>query len=187
MADAVDAIIEAWRRERPEIDTWPVGIVGRVQRLSRLLERGVQEFFSRHGLDNSEADVLTTLRRSGPPYELTAGALLKAAMVTSGAITKRLDRMEAKNLVVRVPDPTDRRSVRVRLTPHGKQVVDTLFADHIANEARLLRALDRTTATHLADTLRLLLESLGDTAPDRAGGGATTSRSASRRSGRRDR
>jgi DNA-binding MarR family transcriptional regulator len=74
----------------------------------------------RRHLDNSEADVLTTLRRSDPPYELTAGTLLKAAMVTSGAITKRPDRMEAKNLVTRIPDPRDRRSVRARTSPDGK-------------------------------------------------------------------
>jgi DNA-binding MarR family transcriptional regulator len=161
--DAVDEVMAAWRRERPDVDTWPVGIVGRVQRLSRLLEAEIQAFFRRHGLDNSEADVLTTLRRSGEPYELTPGQFVKASMVTSGAITKRIDRMEAKGLVERVPDAADRRTVRVRLTDHGRRTIDDLFGLHVANETRLLQALDRDRADQLADALRILLRSLGDT------------------------
>ncbi|MFD8823522.1 MarR family winged helix-turn-helix transcriptional regulator [Streptomyces sp. NPDC059605] len=163
MRDAVDAVMDAWRRERPDVDIWPVGVVGRIQRLARLLEAEVQGFFRRHGLDNSEADVLTTLRRSGEPYELTPGQLVKASMVTSGAITKRIDRMVAKDLVERVPDTADRRTVRIRLTAHGRRTIDDLFALHIANEARLLQALDRDRADELADSLRTLLQSLGDT------------------------
>ncbi|QKW36212.1 MarR family transcriptional regulator [Actinomadura sp. NAK00032] len=163
MGDAVDAVMDAWRRERPDVDVWPVGVVGRIQRLARLLEAEIQDFFRRHGLDSSEADVLTTLRRSGEPCELTPGRLVKASMVTSGAVTKRIDRMVAKDLVERVPDPVDRRTVRIRLTPHGRQTIDGLFALHIANEARLLQALDRDQADGLADALRTLLQSLGDT------------------------
>ncbi|MGV9534518.1 MarR family winged helix-turn-helix transcriptional regulator [Streptosporangium sandarakinum] len=163
MGDAVDAVMDAWRRERPDVDIWPVGVVGRIQRLARLLEAEIQDFFRRYGLDNSEADVLTTLRRSGEPYELTPGQLVKASMVTSGAITKRIDRMVTKNLVERVPDAVDRRTVRIRLTAHGRQTIDDLFALHIANETRLLQALDRDQADGLADALRTLLQSLGDT------------------------
>ncbi|WP_242909798.1 MarR family winged helix-turn-helix transcriptional regulator [Actinomadura terrae] len=163
MGDAVDAVMDAWRRERPDVDVWPVGVVGRIQRLSRLLEAELQRFFRRYGLDNGEADVLTTLRRSGEPCELTPGQLVKASMVTSGAITKRIDRMVAKNLVERVPDALDRRTVRIRLTAHGRKTIDDLFALHIANEVRLLQALDRDRADGLADALRVLLESFGDT------------------------
>ncbi|TYB48167.1 MarR family winged helix-turn-helix transcriptional regulator [Actinomadura chibensis] len=163
MGDAVDAAMDAWRRERPDVDVWPVGVIGRIQRLARLLEAEIQGFFRRHGLDNSEADVLTTLRRSGDPYELTPGQLVKASMVTSGAITKRIDRMVAKDLVERVPDAVDRRTVRIRLTAHGRRTIDDLFALHVANEARLLQALDRDQADGLADALRTLLQSLGDT------------------------
>lgn len=163
MGDAVDAVMDAWRRERPDVDTWPVGVVGRIQRLSRLLEAEIQGFFRRHGLDSGEADVLTTLRRSGEPYELTPGQLVKASMVTSGAVTKRIDRMQAKDLVERIPDAADRRTVRIRLTAHGRQVIDDVFALHIANETRLLQALDRDEADRLAGALRTLLQSLGDT------------------------
>jgi DNA-binding MarR family transcriptional regulator len=160
--DAVDQIIESWRRERPDLDFWPVEVVGRIQRLARLFDREIQAFAARHGLDQSEVDVLMTLRRSGQPYELPAGVLLKTSMVTSGAITGRIDRLEAKSLVARVRDSNDRRSVRVRLTEHGNEVVDTLIAEHLANEERLLRGLDRSELDQLAKFLRVLSESLGD-------------------------
>ena len=163
MDDAVDAVLDAWRRERPDVDPWPVGVVGRIQRLSRLLTAEIQAFYRRHGLDNGEADVLTTLRRAGAPYELTPGQLVRSSMVTSGAITKRIDRMVGKNLVERRPDPADGRIVRIRLTRHGRRTMDDLYALHIANEARLLRGLDRHQADQLAGALRVLLVSLGDT------------------------
>jgi DNA-binding MarR family transcriptional regulator len=158
----VDAVIASWEAERPDLDFWPVGVVGRIQRLSRLLDKEIQEFSAEHGLEQGEVDVLMTLRRAGAPYELSSGALLKAAMVTSGAITNRVDRMERKDLVERVSDPQDRRSVRVRLTTHGRTVVDDLIGKHLANEARLLRNVPRAHADKLAELMRELLETLGD-------------------------
>ncbi|GAB2489421.1 MarR family winged helix-turn-helix transcriptional regulator [Streptosporangium sandarakinum] len=163
MSDAVDAVTAQWNRERPDIDVWPMGIVGRLSRLSILFERELKEFFARHELERFEFDVLATLRRSGAPYELTAGALLKAAMVTSGAITNRIDRMEARGLVERVRDGGDRRSVRIRLTPRGLEIVDGLVGPHVDNEARLLAALGPAERDQLAGLLRVLLESMGDT------------------------
>ena len=163
MTDAVDAVIASWSAERPDLDFWPVGVVGRIQRLSRHFDRAIQEFSAAHGLGQGEVDVLMTLRRAGAPYELSASALLKAAMVTSGAITNRVDRMERKDLVERARDPEDRRSVRIRLTPHGRTVVDDLITEHVANEVRLLDGLPRARADALADLLRELLECLGDT------------------------
>lgn len=168
MADLVDDVIAAWRTERPDLDFWPVGVIGRIQRLSRLLDREIQELCGRHGLEQGEADVLMTLRRSGPPYELTAGTLLKSAMVTSGAITNRVDRMEAKGLVERIRNDRDRRSVRVRLTDHGGTIVDRLIAEHIANEARLLQSMPRARADQLTRLLRELLQALDpDSDPSR--------------------
>lgn len=161
--DAVDQAIEAWRRERPDVDVSPFAVVGRVSRLARLWDNEIQKFFAQHDLDPGEADVLTTLRRAGTPYELTAGALVRASMVTSGAITKRIDRMAARDLVVRVAAEADRRTVRIRLTPHGKKLIDEVFAAHIANEARLLASLDRAQVEQLTDGLRTLLLALGDT------------------------
>lgn len=165
MADAVDAVIELWRHERPDLDDklWPAEVIGRVQRLSRILDKKLKEFNTEHGLESWEFDVLTTLRRSGEPGGLTPGALLKAAMVTSGAITNRIDRMETKGLVERVRDSDDRRSVKIRLTDKGYQVVDEVFVLHLENEARLLPDLEPAQWTQLIGGLRLLLEHFGDT------------------------
>lgn len=163
MADAVDAILAQWGRERPDVDVSPMGVIGRISRAQLLLGRELKRFFAERGLESWEFDVLATLRRHGAPYELTAGELLTAAMVTSGAITNRIDRMEAKGLVERVRDTGDRRSVRIRLTPRGLETVEELVAEHAANEDRLLAALDPAERARLAGALRTLLESLGDT------------------------
>lgn len=163
MADAIDVVIEQWRRVRPDVDLWPMNVLGRIARLSRVLERETRTFLAEHGLEPFEFDVLTTLRRSGEPYELTASALLKAALVTSGAITHRIDRMEVKGLVERVRDLDDRRSVRIRLTPHGREVLDGIFSLHAANMERILQPLGREAGEQLASGLRVLLESFGDT------------------------
>ncbi|MFF5443688.1 MarR family winged helix-turn-helix transcriptional regulator [Streptomyces sp. NPDC012888] len=165
MSDAIDAIVGQWTAERPDLaeELWPVQLVGRIQRLNRIVERELKSFLAEHELEISEFDVLTSLRRSGPPYELTAGAFLRTAMVTSGAITNRVDRMEAKGLVERVRDAGDRRQVRIRLTPHGHELTDRLIVAHFDNLARLLSALPREDAAATGDALRTLLESLGDT------------------------
>ncbi|MRH86168.1 MarR family transcriptional regulator [Nocardia sp. SYP-A9097] len=138
-------------------------IVARINRLSQLLERDLAEFFRSYGLEFWEFDVLATLRRSGGDTGLTAGALNKAAMRTSGAITNRIDRLTAKGLVARVPDPVDRRAIRVQLTPEGRTLVDKLLPLHMANEQRLLAALTPTHRADLTTLLRHFSESLGDT------------------------
>jgi DNA-binding MarR family transcriptional regulator len=163
MADAIDKVIAQWRRERPDVDLWPMSILGRVVRLSRVLEREYKKLFAEHSLEPFEFDVLTTLRRSGAPYELTASALLKASLVTSGAITNRIDRMEAKGLVERVRDRDDRRSVHIRLTPHGQEVLDGIFSLYTVSGERMLAPLDQQACEQLASALRILLESFGDT------------------------
>ena len=163
MTDAVDELLAQWHRERPDLDVSPMGVLGRLTRLSNLLDRELAAFFAQYGLRFSDFDVLATLRRSGPPYELTAGALLKASMVTSGAITNRIDRMEAKGLVERVRTGEDRRSVSVRLTPPGFDLVNEVVARHVENENRILAALPGDQRDQLANTLRQLLISLGDT------------------------
>ena len=163
VTDAVDAITAAWGRERPVLDAGPMGVVGRISRLSRLLDKELKDFFAGHGLEFWEFDVLATLRRSGAPYELSPGALLKTAMVTSGAITNRVDRMETKGLVQRLRDPGDRRGVLIRLTPAGLALIDDLMPKHIANEQRLLAALATDDRQTLGDLLRVLATGLGDT------------------------
>ncbi|WP_433274044.1 MarR family winged helix-turn-helix transcriptional regulator [Actinosynnema sp. CS-041913] len=158
MGDEVDAVLAQWRAERPDVDTSPVAVLGRVARLSRLVERELKEFLAHFDLEPGEFEVLTTLRRTGSAYGLTAGAFLNAALVTAGAITNRIDRMAAKGLVERVPDASDRRVVRVKLTDGGRALVDSMLAEHMARYAKLLEPLDPATQAVVADALRTLLE-----------------------------
>ncbi|MYR42789.1 MarR family transcriptional regulator [Streptomyces sp. SID5910] len=168
MSDAVDAIIRQWVQERPDVegDLWPVQLFARIQRLARVVEKSCKAAAAAHGVEYGEFDVLTTLQRSGPPYALTAGALVKASMVTSGAITNRIDRMEAKGLVERIRDTGDRRTVKIRLTDHGHEVTRAAFADHLGNYGRLLAGLDRDLIRETGDGLRQVLEALDDTGID---------------------
>lgn len=165
MADAVDRVVELWTEERPDLaeSLWPVQLLARAQRLAVLAERSAKASAAGHGVEYFEFDVLTTLQRSGPPYTLTAGALLKAAMVTSGAITNRVDRMEAKGLVERVRESEDRRTVGIRLTELGHEKTRAIMADHLANYAALLGDVDRELCARTADGMRQVLEALGDT------------------------
>ncbi|WP_409239304.1 MarR family winged helix-turn-helix transcriptional regulator [Streptomyces sp. PA5.6] len=164
--DAIDELRGQWRRERPDLDLAQLdamALVGRIKRADHLLSKGMKRVFVEYGLEFAEFDVLATLRRVGAPHELTAGGLLKTAMVTSGAITNRLDKLERKGLIERRPDPNDRRAIRVRLTDAGRDLVDRAVVDHIANEERMLAALSADERAALGGALRRLLVSLGDT------------------------
>lgn len=158
VGDAVDLVLAQWRVERPDVDTSPMAVLGRVARLSRLVEREMKEFLAHFDLEPGEFEVLTTLRRAGAADGLTAGAFLNAALVTAGAITNRIDRMAAKGLVLRVPDRADRRVVRIRLTDQGRERVDSMLAAHMARCATLLEPLDPPTQEAVAGALRTLLE-----------------------------
>ena len=157
MRDAVDRLLAQWHEERPDVDVSPIGVVGRLSRAARTLERGLQTEFARHGLQPWEFDILATLRRSGAPYELTAGALARSSMVTSGAITNRIDRLVARGLVTREVDPDNRRTVRIGLTAEGRRLVDEVLPHHVANEAALLEPLSPEERERLAGLLRKLL------------------------------
>lgn len=165
MSDKVDLYLRQWRSERPDIDPAPMGILGRLSRLSHLVDRELRAFFATKGLQPGEFDILATLRRSGPPYRLTAGGLVDAAMVTSGAITNRLDHLVAKGLVTRETDPQNRRSVLITLAERGRALVDEVVGEHIENEKRLLAPLDQRQQEQLARLLRTWLTELGDVAP----------------------
>ena len=159
--DAVDRITGQWHDVRPDVDLSPVAVIGRVSRLSRLVDRRLAENFARFGIEAWMYDVLATLRRSGEPYELTAGDLVRQTMVTTGAITNRIDRLEERGLVER--DRTDdRRKVVVRLTPRGRRLVDEVVGDHMATEREILSPLSRRRQEELARLLRHLLIGLGD-------------------------
>ncbi|HEX2316221.1 MAG TPA: MarR family transcriptional regulator [Thermomonospora sp.] len=163
MADHVDRVLEQWARERPDLDASPMGVIGRLTRLARLIDTELGRTFAAHGLDRASFDVLATLRRSGPPYRLTPTELTRSSMVTSGAVTQRLDRLEARGLVTRTPRESDGRGVYVALTAEGRELIDETLPDHLATENRVLAALTRERRDALATTLRDLLESLGDT------------------------
>jgi DNA-binding MarR family transcriptional regulator len=163
--DVVDTILAQWRAERPDVDCTPFGVIGRISRLSRILERELRVVFAEYGLESWEFDVLATLRRSAPSYRLPIGGLLPATLVTSGALTNRVDRLEAKGLVFRAPAGDDRRSVQVGLTDRGRALVDEILPRHMDNERRLLTALPAAERTALADGLRTLLVALGDSPP----------------------
>lgn len=152
--DHVDFILEQWARERPDVDTAPMGVIARISRLSRLFERKTGETFASFGLSRGAFAVLAALRRSGPPYRLSPTQLYSSLLVTSGAITHRLDRLEERNLVVRVPDPSDRRGMLVGLTRTGHKLIDDVYEAHVATEAKLLVAISSAQRKQLAGLLR---------------------------------
>ena len=160
MRDEVDGLVEAWRTERPDLDIEPLQVLSRVSRLARHLDRARRAVFTEHGLEPWEFDVLAELRRSGPPYELSPGRLLRATLVTSGTMTNRIDRLAAAGMVRRGPDPADKRGVLVRLTPEGRERVDGALADLLSYEESLLAGVSGTDREALAALLRSVLSPL---------------------------
>jgi DNA-binding MarR family transcriptional regulator len=154
--DGVDAILEQWRRERPDLDASPIGVIGRISRLSREIERLLEPVYAASGLEPGWYDVLATLRRAGPPYRLRPTDFATTLMLTSSGTTKRLDRLEAAGHVTREPDPGDRRGVLIALTAQGRKLVDKAAAKHLANERRILSGLSAADQCQLADLLRKL-------------------------------
>jgi DNA-binding MarR family transcriptional regulator len=154
--DGVDLIIEQWRRERPDLDASPIGIVGRISRLARELELRLEIVYREHGLEPGWHDVLATLRRSGPHYRLRPSEFSGALMLTSSGTTKRLDRLEQAGLIAREPDPDDRRGTQISLTPAGRELIDAVTAAHLDNERDLLSALTDAEQRDLAGLLRKL-------------------------------
>jgi DNA-binding MarR family transcriptional regulator len=154
--DGVDEILAQWRRERPDLDPAPIGVVGRISRLARELERRLEPVYAAHGLEPGWHDLLATLRRSGPPFRMRPTDLMDALMLTSSGTTKRLDRLEKAGMVAREPDPGDRRGTLIVLTETGRTLIDGVTGPHLANEARLLAALTPEERDVLAGLLRKL-------------------------------
>jgi len=163
--DAVDAILAQWHRERPDLDVAPMGPIGRIKRCSALLQRRLDDTFAAFDLNFWEFDVLATLRRTGAPYRLAPTALFSALMVTSGTMTHRLQRLEARGLVQREPNPEDARSLLVQLTREGLALVDRAVAAHVENEHRILAGLRPAELAALDAGLSRLLRLLEPTAP----------------------
>jgi DNA-binding MarR family transcriptional regulator len=160
--DLVDRILEQWRRERPDLDTSPMSVIARISRLSRILERRIALVLAEHGLNESQFGVLAALRRAGPPYCLSPTALYGSLLISSGAMTNRLDRLTVAGLVRRIPDPNDRRSTLVQLTPKGLRVIEEAVAAHTENEQQLLGPLRASERRALAEHLRTLLSEYED-------------------------
>ena len=155
--DEVDELLDAWGRERGDLDLAPVAVFSRVSRLARRLELARREAFAEHDIEQWEFDVLAALRRAGTPYELSPGRLLRETLVTSGTMTNRVDRLAARGLVARLPDPHDRRGVLVRLTGSGRSTVDGALEGLLLREQALLAGLDATDQKRLAGLLRDLV------------------------------
>lgn len=156
-ADDVDAIVAAWHRELPQLDVEPLHVFSRVSRLARLLDLDRMKAFDSHALEGWEFDVLSALRRAGEPHELSPGRLVQETLVTSGTMTNRIDRLATKGWVERLPSPTDRRGVIVRLTQEGQSAVDAAMADLLSREGELLDDMSTDERAALTRALKRLL------------------------------
>jgi DNA-binding MarR family transcriptional regulator len=151
--DHVARIQAEWARERPDLDVSPQGVIGRLHRLAGYLTEQLCVVYRRYGLAEGEFDVLATLRRAGPPFERAPGELAQFTMVTTGAMTKRIDRLERGGLVTRRRSAEDGRGRVIALTTAGRELIDRAFTEHMANEHRLLAELSETEKTQLATLL----------------------------------
>lgn len=157
--DAVDMILAQWQRERPDLDASPMGVIGRLSRLAQHIHRAIQTEFATLGITPGEFDVLATLRRAGAPYQLTPTSLYQTLMLSSGAMTNRLDNLERAGYVIRLPDPNDRRGTLIRLTETGLQFINHAVEVHLQNEQRLLSVLSIEARQQMSHLLRHWLQS----------------------------
>jgi len=157
--DQIDNILAQWKRERPDLDVSPMGLVGRLGRISRHLSDEMEKTFAAHGLNGASFDVLATLRRSGLPYRLSPGELMATMMVTSGTTTNRIDKLEKAGMVERIHNPKDGRSVIIALTDKGFAIIDAALAAHVETQARLV---SRLSGQERAALDALLARFLGD-------------------------
>ncbi|MCX5536363.1 MarR family transcriptional regulator [Streptomyces sp. NBC_00006] len=163
--DHVARIQAAWRQERPDLDVAPQGVIGRLHRIATLLTQELCTVYGRYDLSEGEFDVLAALRRAGAPFERAPGELAAHTMVTTGAITKRIDRLERGGLVARRRATGDGRGRVVALTDAGRALFDRAFTDHIRNEHRLLAALPPSEAATLEHLLTSWLAQLEPPVP----------------------
>jgi DNA-binding MarR family transcriptional regulator len=159
-ADHLDEIVAEWRRERPDLEFGPLALVGRLLRVAHLVDAELRTGVAPHGLQPGWFDLLAALRRAGSPYELNPTDLMRSTLLSSGGMTKRLDRLEEAGLVERRPDPADRRGTLVRLTRRGRSLIDRALETHLANEERLLALLSASERRALDGALRKLLSHL---------------------------
>jgi len=161
MQDRIERMKAEWAREYPGLDSGVMATVGALLQAGRLLEKHwLAPFAARFSLQKGEFDVIATLRRAGAPYELTPTDLYEGLLMTSSAMTSRLDRLEAAGLIERRPDPADRRGVRVRLTPGGLDLINEIVPQHVANELAALASLDPRERSELDRLLAKVIQGL---------------------------
>lgn len=158
--DATAVIVAQWSRERPDLDAGPMLVIGRLFRLTDAVDQRLRPLFAAADLGNGDFDVLAALRRSGEPYTLSAGELSRTVLVTTGAITKRVDRLEARGLVERTVAENDSRGRLITLTAEGVALTDDLMAAHLDNQRRLLSGLSAEEQRQLAALLHRLSATL---------------------------
>jgi len=159
--DRADVAIEQWARERPDLPPLPMAVLGRLSEVSeRVMRDHLNPLFAAAGLQPGEFDVLATLRRSGEPYMLSPTRLYESAMISSGGMTNRIDRLEHAGLIERRPDPNDRRGKLIALTAAGRRTIDETITRHVANERQLLSVLTSTEQETLNALLRKLIAGL---------------------------
>lgn len=160
--DYVDQLLCQWQRERPDLDPFPMGIIARISRAAHLLEKAQEDVFSSFGLNRGGFDVLAALRRAGTPFCLSPTALYNSLLISSGAMTHRLDGLTEAGLIERVPAPRDGRSLLVKLTDSGLATIDAAISAHLINEVKLVASLTKQDQEFLEDALRTLLLAHGD-------------------------
>jgi DNA-binding MarR family transcriptional regulator len=161
--DSIETFINQWKKERPDLDPWPVGILGRTQRISVHLQARAAKWLSPLGLTWDSFSLLLALRRSGEPYELRPTDIYRESLLSSGAITNRIDKVEKKGWVKRYDSPNDRRGVVVRLTPAGRAVADKAIEIHLRELADQLSKISKKERQMLLELLKKLLGSLEET------------------------
>lgn len=152
--DAIDRVIQQWDTEIPELETQSMALIGRLSRVYKHMESDITALHRSYGLTSGEFDVLATLKRSGAPYQLTPSALIESMMLTSGAMTNRIDKLESKALISRTHSEQDRRSVTVELTKQGLALIDTLVFEHVSTQKRLTQGLDQKQMLELNNLMK---------------------------------
>lgn len=160
--DYVDQLLGQWSRERPDLDVTPMGVIARISRAAHMLEKAQEQVFSEFGIHRGRFDVLAALRRAGPPFCLSPTALYNSLLISSGAMTHRLDLLTKAGLIDRVPDEKDGRSLLVKLTEEGRNTIDKAISAHLDNEEKLIASLDPDEQEELAQLLRKLLLARSD-------------------------
>lgn len=164
-ADSIEPFVHAWQCERPDLESWPFAIFGRIWRLSTSLVGDAERWLAPIGLTFESFSVIVTLRRAGAPFEMNPTALYRESLLSSGAITNRIDRVEAAGLVKRLPDPTDRRGTIVRLTPKGHALADRAIKLHFEALADSLGGINKAERVQLSALLSKLLLSVEQNRP----------------------